>query len=159
MWVKDLVKFLLVLQFILISCATSHIDGSDESSIENEEEPLPNIWEDENVSRMVREVLAQDLVREHELKRSKRQHKRDVQSSVTNTPSDSSNDIQMNRKIASLLAQRTKKPAKVTQTTTKNKNRVTTRATSKTTTKPVANTSTQQSAGLNASKTKVRVDD
>lgn len=77
MWVKYLVKFMLVLQFaVLLAQSEENVEDAKLSL-------LPNIWEDEVVSRMVRDVLLQDLSKEQVDRRSKRQYKRDIQSTAT----------------------------------------------------------------------------
>lgn len=111
MW--NLVKFILLLQIFIISSSSSLTRG-DESIIDD---ALPNIWDDENVTRMVREVIARDLQRENENIRLKRQYKRDLTSKVTANVTQEST-----RKISApnVSEKAFKKPPKVIQT----KNRV-----------------------------------
>lgn len=150
MWVKkDFVKFILLLQFFILSTSSStssslHLNENetetDDVNSFSDNESLPNIWEDEVVTRMVREVVARDLMREHEFQRSKRQYKRDVQSSVTLAPkieTAGGNNYKANTKTTTrrMTTQKGKKPAKVTQTGNKNKNRVTSPPITTTTTK------------------------
>lgn len=112
MW--NLVKFILLLQIFIISSSSSLTRG-DESVIDD---ALPNIWDDENVTRMVREVIARDLQRENENIRMKRQYKRDLTSKVTtaNVTQESTRKIA----AANVSEKSFKKPPKVIQT----KNRV-----------------------------------
>lgn len=154
MWVKDLVKFILLIQFLLMSTtkSTTVLNLMDDEN-ETESAELPNIWEDEAVSRMVREVIARDLFREHDFKRQKRQYKRDVHSTETaNLATAKSNNggsnFQTTRRVTSSpVTQKLKKPVKVTQTGNKTKNRVTsasittTRATVKPNMKPIVSNS------------------
>lgn len=153
MWVKDLVKLMLLLQlFILSSSLRSsalQVNNNGASGlVDVDDESLPNIWEDESVNRMVREMLARDLFREQEHKRTRRQYKRDIHSSVASSEVTSATvsaraATKTTRKAA--VTQKTKKPSKVTQTGNKNKNRVTTttkgtKATVKPSTKPIVTT-------------------
>lgn len=146
MWVKNVVKFMLVLHFVVLSWQ------SEEKEAETDKSSLPNIWEDEVVSRMVREVLTRDLVKEHEQRHLKRQHKRDVSASTATTK-----NAPTTRK-APATTQKAKKPIKVTQTGSKTKNRVvssttTTKATVKPSMKPIVTSV----SGINSlSKSKVR---
>lgn len=146
MWVKNLVKLVLVLHFVALSS----------QSVENVREEvdlseLPSIWDDEAVTRMVRDVLAQDLVKEHEQKQLRRMHKRDIQSTATTIATTKASTT---RKV-SATTQKSKKPTRVSQTgSSKNKNRVTTasttistKATVKPNTKPIVTNS--GSSGLN----------
>lgn len=133
MWVKNLVKLVLVIHFVALS---SQSDENIRDDVDLSE--LPSIWDDEVVSRMVREVLAQDLVKEHEQKQLKRMHKRDVQSTAT---SISTTKASTTRKASTATTQKSKKPTRVSQTSSKNKNRVTTLSTTtstKATVKPNA---------------------
>jgi hypothetical protein len=114
MW--NLVKFILLLQFFIISSSSSSLTRGDESVIDD---ALPNIWDDENVTRMVREVIARDLQRENENIRLKRQYKRDLTSKVAvaaNVTQESTRKISAPNVSEKAL----KKPPKVIQT----KNRV-----------------------------------
>ncbi|KAL7046173.1 hypothetical protein ACKWTF_002501 [Chironomus riparius] len=126
MWVKDLVKIIFLFSFFNILSTSSlklHLNENEtESDVDNES--LPSIWDDEVVTRMVREVLARDLYQENEIKKTRRQYKREVHSSATVAPKSSS-ELQTTRKMASVTTQKVKKPSKVTQTGNKNKNRVT----------------------------------
>lgn len=130
MWVKNLVKLAVVLHFIVMSTRAEENENV-------EVETLPNIWEDEAVSRMVRDLLARDLLKEHDQKQTKRQHKRDVVYATSPTPKSSSTT----RKIT-VSTQKAKKPTRVGQTGNKTKNRVTsapsTAATKAATVKPSA---------------------
>lgn len=111
MWVnKNLVKIILLLQIFILS--SSSLTRSDESLID---ESLPSIWEDEKITRMVREVIARDLQRENENIRMRRQHKRDLTSKKANVTLETTRDIS---EVASEKS--FKKPPKVIQT----KNRV-----------------------------------
>lgn len=151
MWVKkDFVKFVLLFQILMLSTTTISSLHLNENETESEvvdvdeSESLPNIWEDEVVSRMVREVIARDLVREHESRRSKRQYKRDIHSSATLAPkavtssggNNKNKNTQTTRKMTVVSTQKGggKKPVKVTQPGNKNKNRVTSASTTTTTT-------------------------
>ena len=124
MWVKDLVKFIFLLSFFNILSTSSLKLHLNENETENDNESLPNIWDDEVITRMVREVLTRDLYQENELKKTRRQYKREVHSSVTAAPKASSKS-QTTRKMTAVTTQKVKKPAKVTQAGNKNKNRVT----------------------------------
>jgi hypothetical protein len=173
MWVKDLVKLMLLLQlFILSSSLRSsalQVNNNGASGlVDIDSESLPNIWEDESVNRMVREMLARDLFREHDHRRIRRQYKRDIHSSGASSSDMTSATVSARAatkttKRAS-VTQKTKKPSKVTQTGNKNKNRVTTttkgtKATVKPSTKPIVTTTTAATTfgSVNASsKIKVR---
>lgn len=155
MWVKNLVKFMLVLHFVALSWQSDE-EKASAAAVNDSDSKLPNIWEDEAVSRMIREVLARDLVKEHEQKFQRRQHKRDVSASPAVAED---RKVPTTRKAPATTA-KAKKPVKVTQTGNKTKNRVTpSTATTKATVKPsmkpiVANTN----LGINSlSKTKVRI--
>lgn len=126
MWVKDLVKFIFLLSFFNILSTSSLKLNLNENETESDvnNESLPSIWDDEVVTRMVREVLARDLYQENELKKTRRQYKREVHSSATAEPKANS-ELPTTRKVASVSTQKVKKPSKVTQTGNKNKNRVT----------------------------------
>lgn len=153
MWVKYLVKFMLVLQFVVSS---TQLEENVQETSELESSSLPNIWEDDVVLRMVREVLAQDLMKEHAHKIVKHQHKRDVQviASSASTPR-----AHTTHRVSS-STQKAKKPTKVTQTGNKTKNRVTstasTKATVKPSTKPIVTNINLGVNSVNASKLKVR---
>jgi hypothetical protein len=153
MWVKNLVKFMLVLHFVVLSWQS---EENDVAAVAKEADTkLPNIWEDEAVSRMIREVLARDLVKEHEQRHQRRQHKRDV----TASPAVAEGKKVPTTRKAPATTQKAKKPAKVTQTGNKTKNRVTlstaaTKATVKPSTKPIV---ASTNLGINSlSKAKVR---
>ena len=146
---KKLVKIILLLQ-IFVSSSSSLSLSDDERLID-----MPSIWEDENVTRMVREVLAKDLLREKEISRLKRQYKRDLTSKVANVTQtdqkESSSDDTVSQKSF-------RKPPKVIQT----KNRVsatTTRASVRPNLRPVM--SNANFGNLNAAvemyKNKVRI--
>lgn len=152
MWVKKgSVKIVLVLQFFIILSSSSSLN--DESLID---ESLPSIWEDENVTRMVREVLARDLQRENENIRMKRQHKRDLTSKVANVTQESTRNIPVSSEVSEKSF---KKPPKVLQT----KNRVsmvaqTTRASVRPSLNPViASNANFGNLNVAASKNKVRI--
>lgn len=168
MWVKDLVKLMLLLQlFILSSSLRSsalQVNNNGASGlVEVDNESLPNIWEDESVNRMVRELLARDLFREHEHRRTRRQHKRDIHSASSESTSATvvaRAATKTTRKAA--VTQKTKKPSKVTQTGNKNKNRVTTttkgtKATVKPSTKPIVTTTTATTFGSVNASSKIKV--
>lgn len=147
---RNFVKLFMLLPFIVNSLQFEE-DVSSSS--------LPNIWEDEVVTRMIQNVLFRDLVEDNMHKRSKKQHKREVTS--TAFPIQTAK-AQTTRKV-SLTTQKTRRPTKVTQITgNKTKNRVTlttsTKAPVKSTTNPIiANLSnTGLNNGFNASKIKVR---
>lgn len=150
MWVKKgLVEIILVLHFFIVSSSSLN----DERLID---EKLPSIWEDENVTRMVREILARDLQRENENMRMKRQHKRDLTSSkVANVTQESTRNIPSDVSEKSFK----KPPPKVIQT----KNRVsmvaqTTRATVRPSLNPViASNANFGNLNVAASKNKVRI--
>lgn len=151
---KSLVKLLFVLQLIALSSSAATQDAADES------EALPNIWEDEAVNRMVREVLAQDLAKEHEFRLQKRLHKREVVSTV----SPVEKRAPPTTKKASTVTQKTKKPTRVTSTANKNKNRVTpstttTKATVKPNYKPIVTQSASNALASPANASKVKVTD
>lgn len=145
MWVKNLVKLVLVLHFVALS---SQSDESIRDEVDLTD--LPSIWDDEVVSRMVRDVLVSDLVKEQEQKQFRRMHKRDVQTTATTIATTKSATT---RKV-SATTQKSKKPTRVSQAGSKNKNRVTispmmisTKATVKPSTKPIVTNS--GSSGLN----------
>lgn len=164
MWVKFLVRFVLMLQFAVLSTQLERVVEDDV-----ELSSLPSIWDDEVVSRMVRDVLAQDLAKQHEHRLMRRQHKRDVYSTASSIVVGSSPRAHTTRKVAA-TTQKAKKPTKVvnkvTQAGNKNKNRVTqstattsttTKATVKPSTKPiVTNSNSGVSNSANLSKVKVR---
>jgi hypothetical protein len=156
MWVKNLVKFMLVLHFVV---SLSLSEENEAATSEAELSALPNIWEDEVVSRMIREVLAHDLVKEHEHRHFKRQHKRDVTASPA--VAATTKKVQTTRKSPA-TTQKAKKPVKVTQTGNKTKNRVasstsTTKATVKPSMKPIVTNTNLGVSGINSlSKAKVR---
>lgn len=155
MWVKNLVKFMLVLHFVALSWQSE--ENAAEVANDDADSKLPNIWEDEAVSRMIRDVLARDLTKEHEQRHLRRQHKRDV----TASPAVAESKKAPTTRKAPATTPRAKKPVRVTQTGNKTKNRVTpstttTKATVKPSMKPiVANTN----LGINSlSKAKVRTE-
>lgn len=155
MWVKNVVKFMLVLHFVVLSWQSEENAAEVENDLNSK---LPNIWEDEVVSRMIREVLARDLMKEHEQRHQRRQHKRDVGASPA--VAESKKAPATTRKAPATTV-KAKKPVRVTQTGNKTKNRVnpsttTTKATVKPSVKPiVANTN----LGINSlSKAKVRTE-
>lgn len=133
MWVRSVVRFMLVLQFVVLSmeAVTEEIASDADSS-------LPNIWEDEVVTRMIRELLARDLGKEHEQRQLKRQYKREV----TASPAVSTTKKAQTTRKATVTTQKAKKPIKVTQSGNKPKRVATTtssttRATVKPSTKPI----------------------
>lgn len=158
MWVKSVVKFMLVLHFVILSSQSEANEAAAAS--ETDLSTLPNIWEDEVVSRMIREVLARDLVKEHEHRHFKRQHKRDVTASPA-VVAATTKKVQTTRKSPA-TTQKAKKPIKVTQTGNKIKNRVasstsTPKATVKPSIKPIVAHSNLGVSGINSlSKSKVR---
>lgn len=166
MWVK----FVFLFQFIILSTSSSlRIDNNGVSgvmSIESESD-LPNIWEDEAVNRMVREMLARNLFQEHEQRRTRRQYKRDIHSTVTSSSVMPSGTViaraatKTTRKSSAGATQKTKKPSKVTQAGNKNKNRVTTTVTTKATvkpkTKPIVSTTTAANFGSVNASSKIKV--
>lgn len=148
---KSLVKLLFVLQLIALSSSATQ-DAVDES------EALPNIWDDEVVNRMVREVLAQDLAKEHDFRLQKRLHKREVVSTV----SPVEKRAPPTTKKAVTVTQKTKKPSRVTSAANKNKNRVTpstttTKATVKPSYKPIVTQSASNTLVSAANSSKVKV--
>jgi hypothetical protein len=159
MWVKNLVKFMLVLHFVVLSSQSTK--ANDEAANETELSALPNIWEDEVVSRMIREVLARDLVKEHEHRHFKRQYKRDVTASPAVAAAATTKKAPATTRKAPATT-KAKKPVKVTQTGNKNKNRVasstsTTKATVKPSIKPIVTNTNLGASGINSlSKSKVR---
>lgn len=170
MWVK----FVLLIQFLILSTSSSlRIDNNGVSgvvSLEDDSETtndLPNIWEDELVNRMVREMLARDLFHEHEHRRARRQYKRDIHSSASPETTSAATVIaraatKTTRK--SSATSKTKKPSKVTQTGNKNKNRATTtaatratKATVKPSSRPIVSTTANFGSVNGSSKIKVRI--
>lgn len=153
MMMKSFVKLLFVLQLIALSSSSAATqDAVDES------EALPNIWDDEVVNRMVREVLAQDLAKAHEFRLQKRLHKREVVSTV----SPVEKRAPPTTKKAATVTQKTKKPSRVTSAANKNKNRVTpstttTKATVKPSYKPIVAQSASNSLVSAANSSKVKV--
>ena len=154
MWVRSLVKFVLVLQFVVLS--TEAVT----EEVASEMDSLPNIWEDEVVTRMIREVLAQDLVKEQQQQHLRRQYKRDVTASPA--VAASTKKSQTTRKASTVTTQKAKKPVKVTQSGNKPKRvattttSLTTRATVKPSTKPIVTNSNFDVVNNVASKAKVR---
>lgn len=151
MWVKNLVKFVLVLHFVVLSWQS---EENAAAAANDSDSKLPNIWEDEAVSRMIRDVLARDLVKEHDQRHQRRQHKRDV----TISPVEGKKAATTRK--AAPTTQKAKKPVKMTQTGNKTKNRVTpstaptTKATVKPSSKPIVASTDLGINGL--SKAKVR---
>lgn len=164
MWVK----LVLLFQFVILSSSSSlRIENNGASGVVSVESEsyLPNIWEDEAVNRMVREMLARNLFHEHEHRRMRRQYKRDIHSSIASSstiPSVAIARAATKTTRKSGATQKTKKPSKVTQAGNKNKNRVTTTVTTKATVKPnakpiVSTTTATNFGSVNASsKIKVR---
>lgn len=155
MWVRNLVKFVLVLQFVVLSTEAVTEEVASEADV------LPNIWEDEVVTRMIREVLAQDLVKEQQQQHLRRQYKRDVTASPA--VAVSTKKSQTTRKASTVTTQKAKKPVKVTQSGNKPKRvatsttSVTTRATVKPNTKPIVTNSNFDVVNNVASKAKPSV--
>lgn len=150
MWVKNLVKLTVVLQFAFFS--SQSLANAQENELSTQS--MPSIWDDEVVSRMVRDVLVNDLIKEKEHNRLKRQHKRDVQTTAA------VGKAQTTRKTPT-QAQKTKKPTKVAQAGNKTKIRVTsstisTKATVKPSTKPIVIINPNVNS-VNTSKIKVRI--
>lgn len=141
---KSLVKFILLLQFFELS-SSSTLSG-DESLID-----LPSIWEDENVTRMVREVIARDLQRENENMRLKRQYKRDLSSKASNVT------MQSEQEEDGPSQKSFRKPSKVIQT--KNRVSATTRASVRPSLSPVMSNANFGSlnAAVESDKNKVRI--
>lgn len=138
---KSFVKFILLLQFFVLSSTIS----VDESLID-----LPSIWEDENVTRMVREVIARDLQRENESLRLKRQHKRDLTSKASNvTQAEQEDDVPSPKSY--------RKPPKVIQT--KNRVSASTRAPVRPSLSPVMSNANfgNLNAAAESDKNKVRI--
>jgi hypothetical protein len=163
MWVKrDFVKFVLLLQFFILSTSSSSSLYSNENETESvdldDESELPNIWEDEVVTRMMREVVARELVREHESKRTKRQYKRDVHSSVTPEPKavGGNKNTQTTRRMTT-TQKGGKKPVKVTQSGNKNKNRVTVATSTTTATKATVKPSVRPNINSGTVNTLVKI--
>lgn len=138
---KSLVKFTLLLQFFILSSSSTPQSG-DESLID-----LPSIWEDENVTRMVREVIARDLQNEKESARLRRRYKRDLTSKASN--------VTQGEEEASQKSFR--KPPKVIQT--KNRVSATTRASVRPSVSPVMSNANFGSlhAAFDTNKNKVRI--
>lgn len=139
---KILVKFILLLQFVVLSSSTL---SDDESLID-----LPSIWEDENVTRMVREVIARDLQRENESMLLRRQYKRDLTSKASNvTQAEQLEDDEVPKSF--------RKPPKVIQT--KNRVSATTRAPVRPSLSPVMSNANFGSlnAAMELDKNKVRI--
>lgn len=137
-----------------------------EKIFNNEISPLlPNIWGDEVVSRMIRDVIFRDLMKENKRKQEKRQHKREVYSTVSPVLTSRAQTT----RIATLTSKKDTKPTKVTQTAgNKTKNRIADTATSTFTTEspvklsmnhvpPNSNLSSKNlTSSSNSSKIKVR---
>lgn len=164
---------LIVLNMLVLSAVQSaeipsnKFSWKDVEVTENKDEmeKLPNAWENEDVRRMVREVLMSDLVQDKEQFIKKRQYKRDIYST-----SSSSIGTQPTRKMSTTITtNKLKKPIKTVQimssTTSnnnKNKNRIqqsiTTKATTKPTIKPIITlNSNAGNTNLNSSKVKVSI--
>ena len=155
---RNLVKFMFMLQFIILSSQSKENFDKTETSV-----MLPNIWENEVVSRMIRSVIFRDLIEENVHKQSKRQHKREIYSTASPV---AITKAETTRKSTLVATQKTRKPTKVTQSAgSKTKNRITpvplttsTRAPVKPNTKPLVTSldGTELTGGLNSSKIKVR---
>lgn len=157
------IKLLLVLNMLLVLSAVQSaeiptnnhkLSWRDVDVTENKDEieiGLPSAWENEDVRRMVREVLMNDLVQDNVQHVKKRQYKRDIYS-TSSASSSSSIGTQPTRKMSTTsTTHKLKKPTKTVQimssTTSnnnnnnKNKNRIqpsiTTKATIKPTLKPI----------------------
>ena len=160
---KNLVKLMFVLQLIIVVLSSPSSPPPKEILDETETDELsssalPNIWDDEVVSKMVREVLARGLLKDHEQQQMKRQHKREVSSTISPIETMRGSTT---RKASAAATQKAKKPTKVTTTGNKNKNRVTssttaTKATVKPSTKPIALNVAPNISSNNSSKVKVR---
>ena len=167
-------KLMLVLNMLVLSAVqsaeipTNKLSWRDVEVTDNKDEieiGLPSAWENEDVRRMVREVLMRDLVQDKVQNVKKRQYKRDIYST-----SSSSIGTQPTRKMGTTITtQKLKKPTKTVQimssTTTnnnKNKNRIqpsiTTKATAKPTLKPTITLNSNTgitNTNTNSSKAKV----
>lgn len=144
-----------------------HRPQQPQPSSEVDSDSLPNLWDDEVVNRMVREVLARDLAKENAQNLLRTRHRRDVSTTATTKKAPTSSSVSSRKSQATPKSSR--KPVRQTQTN-KNKNRVTqststttlggatltTRATVKPTT-IVA--STTQFGNTNSLKIKVRTTD
>lgn len=133
-----------------------------QTNTESDSDSLPNLWDDEVVNRMVREVLARDLAKENAQNLLRTRHRRDVTTTAT-TRKASSTATGSRKQSATPKASR--KPVRQTQTN-KNKNRVTpqttlnsgvTIQTTRATVKPTTIVaSTTQFGNTNSLKIKVR---
>ncbi|CAO1363221.1 unnamed protein product [Diamesa serratosioi] len=139
---------------------SNKLSWRDVGVLENKDEMerLPSAWENEDVRRMVREVLMSDLVQDKVQSIKKRQYKRDIYST-----SSSSIGTQPTRKMSTTTTtNKLKKPTKSVQilssTTSnnnnKNKNRIqpaiTTKATIKTTIKTTIKPTLKPTITLNS---------
>jgi hypothetical protein len=131
-------------------------DGDDDGK-------LPNLWDDEVVNRMVREILARDLAKENSHNLLKSRYRRDVSTTATSETAAARKVPSTTRK-SSATPKSSRKPVRQTSTN-KNKNRVTqsstiaasttSRATVKPSTKPTSIV-TSTTFGTNSLKAKVR---
>jgi hypothetical protein len=137
---------------------------SKAKEIDNDDDDgkLPNLWDDEIVNRMVREILARDLAKENSQNLIKTRYRRDI--STTTTTSEGARKVPSTTRKTSATPKSSRKPVRQTQTN-KNKNRVTqsstiaattSRATVKPSTKPTSIV-TSTTFGTNSLKAKVRI--
>lgn len=129
---NSLVKFLCFVVLLSTFAKSEQITNSKqhrekfqsqqrEEISEPESDLLPNLWDDEVVNRMVREVLARDLAKENAQNLLRTRHRRDVSTSSTTRKVPAA--TQGSRK-QSATPKASRKPVRQTQTN-KNKNRVT----------------------------------
>ncbi|CAO1333139.1 unnamed protein product [Diamesa hyperborea] len=168
MWLKMAVKLLLVLNMLnmLVLSAVqsaeipSHkLSWRDVEVTENKDEieiGLPSAWENEDVRRMVREVLMRDLVQDQVQNVKKRQYKRDIYSTSSASSSPSIGTQPTRKMSTTITTQKLKKPTKSVQimsSTTinnKNKNRIQPSITTKATTKPTLKPTLKPTITLNS---------
>jgi hypothetical protein len=166
MMMKSLVvKFLcFVILLSFVACEKSEEIGQKQKAKEIEaaedDDKLPNLWDDEVVKRMVREILARDLAKENNQNVLRSRHRRDVSTTAT---SEAARKVPQTTRKSSATPKSSRKPVRQTQSN-KNKNRVTqssivstTRATVKPSTKPSTTIVTSTTFGTNSAlKAKVR---
>jgi len=81
---KSVVKLAVALLLAVAVSITSQSEVAikHESADVDSSQQLPNVWEDQTLARMIRDVLVRDLSQEHEQRQLKRQYKREVRASV-----------------------------------------------------------------------------
>lgn len=148
------VKFLcFVILLSFVACEKSEEIGQQQKAkeIEADDDKLPNLWDDEVVKRMVREILARDLAKENNQHLLRTRHRRDVVSTTAST-SEAARKVPQTTRKSSATPKSSRKPVRQTQSN-KNKNRVTQSSTSATTTRATVKPSTKPSTTIVTSTT------